>query len=196
MVSAVVKAHPGCSRSAGKPRAVRKTSDHPSYSDMIWNAVVNQQDRKGVSRQLIVKYIVANYIVSSNASTYISNQLIRMAREQRLINVSGSGAVGRFKVNKLFQGTTRAKNPVGRPRKTNIVAGKRSPAAARLRENVINTPPVKMSTPKKSASEKISQAAERRTAKNLFQKRPAPRKPSKKPPQKSPSLKNRQRNHQ
>ena len=41
----------------------KKSPDHPKYSEMVKAAIASLKEKKGSSRQAILKYIIANYKV-------------------------------------------------------------------------------------------------------------------------------------
>merc|ERR1712168_1087362 len=56
---------------AAKPKA---PAAHPTYKDMAVAAITGLKDRSGSSRQAILKYVMANYKVDTDASK-VSRQL-------------------------------------------------------------------------------------------------------------------------
>ena len=81
----------------------KKPAEHPTYADMIAAAIAALKDRKGSSRQAILKYVCANYKVDpAKAGTHLRLALkagikkgsLKMAKE------SGKGA-GKFKLVKV-----------------------------------------------------------------------------------------------
>ena len=46
---------------AAKTKAVNKGPTHPKYSDMVVSAITTLKERKGSSRQAILKHIIATY---------------------------------------------------------------------------------------------------------------------------------------
>ncbi|CAG8575753.1 8925_t:CDS:2, partial [Funneliformis mosseae] len=58
------------------PAKPKKVPNHPKYEDMIHEAIVALENRKGSSRQAIKKYIVNTYKLSDNINT---NHRFRMA---------------------------------------------------------------------------------------------------------------------
>jgi histone H1/5 len=51
-----------------KKAAPKKPAEHPKYSEMVVAAIAALKERKGSSRQAILKYIQANYKVGDNAA--------------------------------------------------------------------------------------------------------------------------------
>ena len=134
-----------------KKAAPKKPADHPKYSEMIVAAVGALKERKGSSRQAIVKYISANYKVGDNANTHVKQALKRMVAGAALKQVKGAGASGSFKLAE----------------KPKVV--KKKPAAKK--------PAAKKATPKKAAKKP---AAKKATPKKAAAKKPAAKKPAKK----------------
>ena len=142
----------------------KKPAEHPKYAEMISAAVGALKERKGSSRQAILKYINANYKVGEGASTHVKLALKRGVAGGTLKQVKGSGASGSFKL----------------PDKKKAVAKK--PAAKKAA-------PKKKATPKKKVVAKAKPAA----AKKPAAKKVAPKKkaaaPKKKPAAKKPAAK-------
>ncbi|KAF2862157.1 hypothetical protein K470DRAFT_256139 [Piedraia hortae CBS 480.64] len=53
--------------------SAKKAPDHPTYSEMIKEAIINLKDRSGSSRQAIKKYILANHRLDNVSDTQFSN---------------------------------------------------------------------------------------------------------------------------
>ena len=79
----------------------RKASvTHPSYAVMVAAAITNLKQRKGSSVQAIKKYIAANYQVDLKRQlSFIKQALKNGVAQGKLIQVTGSGATGSFKLN-------------------------------------------------------------------------------------------------
>merc|ERR1712029_406962 len=63
-------------KKAAKPKAAKPKAPaaHPTYKDMAIGAITGLKDRSGSSRQAILKYVMANYKVGTDASK-VSRQL-------------------------------------------------------------------------------------------------------------------------
>merc|ERR1712183_658534 len=85
---------------AAKAKATKKPATHPKYAEMISEAVENLAAKKGSSKLAIVKYIQANFKVGDNAGTCVRLSLKRMVAAGDLVQVTGVGANGSFKLKK------------------------------------------------------------------------------------------------
>ncbi|XP_014773013.1 sperm-specific H1/protamine-like protein type 2 [Octopus bimaculoides] len=78
----------------------------PTYNEMIKEAILFLNERKGSSRQAISKYIEVTYNLSSddkNVQTRLKMNLVRGVNEGYFQQISGKGANGSFKVIKEEQ---------------------------------------------------------------------------------------------
>ena len=64
-------------KKAKKAKVAKKAADHPKYGEMIAAAIGALKERKGSSRQAILKYISANFKVGDNAATHAKVALKR-----------------------------------------------------------------------------------------------------------------------
>ncbi|KHJ89225.1 linker histone H1 and H5 family protein, partial [Oesophagostomum dentatum] len=89
---------------AAKPKGEKKakaTPSHPVYGAMIKAAIKELKDRKGASKQAILKYITQKYKVGDNEKQI--NARLRLALKKGVENgllkqASGTGAAGRFRL--------------------------------------------------------------------------------------------------
>ena len=98
MSDAVVAKKGEKSPAKAKKAAAKKPADHPKYVEMIVAAIGALKERKGSSRQAIVKYLQANYKVSDAANTHVKLALKRGVVAGDLKQVKGTGASGSFKL--------------------------------------------------------------------------------------------------
>ncbi|OCT83169.1 histone H1.0-B [Xenopus laevis] len=99
---------------AAKPKrskAIKKSTDHPKYSDMILAAVQAEKSRSGSSRQSIQKYIKNHYKVGENADSQIKLSIKRLVTSGALKQTKGVGASGSFRLAKADEGKKPAKKP-------------------------------------------------------------------------------------
>ena len=173
---------------AAKPKKPAKPAAHPKYSDMIKAAIAALKDRKGSSRQAIVKYIKANYKVGDNVGLQVKTALRRMIANKVLVNAKGVGASGSFKLSESAKNTPKPKKKKdAKPKK---------PAAKKPKAK---KPAAKKASPKKdkkAAAKKVAKksgkkpAAKKPAAKKPAAKKPAAKKPAaKKPAAKKPAKK-------
>lgn len=134
---------------------------HPLYKDMIVTAITELKDRKGASRQAIVKHITANYKVGDNAGKLINNGLkkccvagtIELSKDSR----------GRFKLTEATKAA--AKKPAKKPVKKPVA---KKPAAAKT---------AKPKKPAAKTTKKTTKPATKKTTKSPAKKAKSPAKP-------------------
>uniref|UniRef100_A0A0K0D3M5 H15 domain-containing protein n=1 Tax=Angiostrongylus cantonensis TaxID=6313 RepID=A0A0K0D3M5_ANGCA len=91
-------------KKATKPKGEKKARTaptHPVYGTMIKSAIKELKDRKGASKQAILKFIVQKYKVGDNEKQI--NARLRLALKRGvqsglLTQASGTGAAGRFRL--------------------------------------------------------------------------------------------------
>ena len=156
-----------------KKSVPKKVADHPKYVEMIQAAIAALKERKGSSRQAILKYINANYKVGDSAATHLKAALRRAVAAGTLKQVKGAGASGSFKLADKVK--AEKKKPV--KRKAPAKKAKKAPAAKKVKKAAAKKP-------KKAAAKKP--AAKKSVAKkSVAAKKPAAKKaPKKKAPKK------------
>ena len=87
-------------KKVAKKPAAKKPADHPKYIEMITAAIAALAEKKGSSRQAIIKYIGANFKVGDSAITHVKMALRRGVISGALTQTKGAGASGSFKVTK------------------------------------------------------------------------------------------------
>jgi len=91
----------------GAGKSKKAASSHPKYRDMIVKAVSTLKDKKGSSRQAILKYIMANYSVGHDlvqVNAHLKMALKRMAKDGTLKQSKGQGAAGSFRIGEKKPG--------------------------------------------------------------------------------------------
>ena len=151
---------------ASKPKAAPKAAaEHPKYTEMIAAAVGALKERKGSSRQAILKYIQANYKVGDNAGTHVKLALKRGVISGSLTQAKGTGASGSFKLavkvapKKLVAKKPAAKKPAAKKPAAKKTAAKKTPTKKK--------PAKKAATPKKAkkpAAKKVKKPAAKKPA--------------------------------
>lgn len=148
-------------KAAAKPK---KPASHPTYSEMIAKAIAALKERKGSSRQAILKYIQSNYKVGDNdkaINAHLKMALRNGVKNKTLTQSKGTGASGSFKIGE----------------KTTKKAAKK-PAAKKAKKPKAATPKkAKKPKAKKPAGEK--KAAAKPKAKKPKAKKPAAKKAAK-----------------
>ena len=178
------------STDAKKKAAPKKPAEHPKYIDMITAAIAALKDRKGSSRQAIVKYIKANYKVGDNADVHVKMALKRGVTSGALAQPKGTGASGSFKVVKKAEPKKKAapkKKPAAKKPAAKKTAKKSTPKKKPAAKKAKSTPKKKTAAKKKPASAK--KPAAKKAAKKPAAKKPAAKKPAKKTPKKKSAKK-------
>ena len=161
---------PSTSKKAVKPRKPVQPAEHPKYREMIATAIRNLKERKGSSRQAILKHIMASYKVGSEVNKI--NSRVKMAlragiKSGTFKQIKGTGASGSFRLGEKT--TTKsvkpkmAKKPKPAAKKPTFKKAKTSgkkKAAATTRKVVSKKPKsaaikkLKGKSPKKAAAKK------------------------------------------
>ncbi|KRZ67353.1 Histone H1.4 [Trichinella papuae] len=92
---------PNAQKKSRAPKKSKTASNHPAYTEMIVTALKTLKDHHGSSRQGLLKYIMANYNVGTDAK--MVNAHMKMALKRGLKSgtiklAKGTGASGRFRV--------------------------------------------------------------------------------------------------
>lgn len=172
---------------ASAPKGAKKTAtkkaavDHPSYDFMIIQAIKALDEKKGCSRQAIVKYIGSNNKVPEKFENRITLALKRMAKKGALSHTKGSGASGSFRLNEVKP--KKAKKAASKPKKVKKPASVKKavkPKSPTKKKSSTKHKSKKSATPaKKTKKEKTAAPAQK----------PAPAKPKKTSPKKKSSKK-------
>ena len=150
---------------------------HPPYATMIAGAIKGLGDKKGSSRQAILKFLVANNKVdAAKAAVCVRRALKKMIESKTVVSAATAGkkGAGSFKLAAVEK---KVKAPKEKKAKKPI---KKKPAAKK--------PAAKKPAAKKPAAKKP--AAKKPAAKKPVAKKPAAKKPAaKKPAAKKPAAK-------
>merc|ERR1712080_720583 len=150
-----------------KEAAKKAPAAHPPYASMITTAIKKLADKKGSSRQAILKYVVANNKVdAAKAAVRVRLALKKMLAAKKLVPAAAAGrkGAGSFKLP--------AKEPKAKkPKKKKAKKPKKAAA-------------------KKPKAKKVKKPAAKKAAKPKAAKKPAAKKPAaKKPAAKKPAAK-------
>merc|ERR1739848_555486 len=147
---------------APKVTKAAKPAAHPPYANMIVAAIKALKDKKGSSRQAILKYIVANNKVADadKAAVRVKLALRKLVAAKKVVPAAAAGkkGAGSFKLP--------AKEPAAKKPKAKKA---KKPKAA------------KKPAAKKAAKPKAKKAAKPKAAKKPAAKKPAAKKAAKKP---------------
>uniref|UniRef100_A0A7I4YNA8 H15 domain-containing protein n=1 Tax=Haemonchus contortus TaxID=6289 RepID=A0A7I4YNA8_HAECO len=164
-----------------KPKGEKKPKtapSHPVYSAMIKAALKELKDRKGASKQAILKFMTQKYKLGTNEKQI--NAHLRMALKRgvssgALTQPSGTGAAGRFRLAEKAAAPAASKP---KKEKKPKAAGTPKKKAASKPKKAAGDKPKKAKIAKKSKSPKKA-AAKPKKAKSP--KKPAVKKAAKKP---------------
>ncbi|ESO04416.1 hypothetical protein HELRODRAFT_144973, partial [Helobdella robusta] len=108
--------------------STKKVVEHPSYNEMVRQALVALKERGGSSRQAILKYLMANFKVGSDehsVNTHLKVALRNGVKSETLKQSKGSGASGSFRL-----GAAKDTNKTVAKPKKDVVAIKTKAAAS------------------------------------------------------------------
>ena len=163
---------------ATKPKA---PPAHPKYIEMIQAALGSLKERGGSSRQAVLKYIMANFKVGTDASAV--NVHLKMAlkagvKKGLLKQAKGTGASGSFKLGEKPKAEKKpkekkaAKPKAAKPKKAATKPKAKKPAAKKEGEAKKAAKPKKAKTPKKSPKKATKPKAAKAAAKPKKAKTP------------------------
>lgn len=146
------------SKAAPKKKAAPKPVEHPPYKEMVTKAIAALKSRKGSSRQMIVKYISANFNgVGDNGSKFIKQALKALLLSGVVVSTKGQGASGSFKLAKV------EKKPKAKPK---------------VKKSIVKKPKAKTTATKKPKAKKpAAKKVKKPVAKKAAAKKPAAKKP-------------------
>merc|ERR1712024_307914 len=129
-------------KAPAKPKA---PAAHPPYASMIKAAIKALGDKKGSSRQAILKYVCANYKVdAAKAASRVRIALKKLVDSKAIVAAAAAGkkGAGSFKLP--------AKEPKAKPAKAKKAPKAKKPKAAPKKKVVKKTPVKKAKAPAKT----------------------------------------------
>ncbi|XP_062589648.1 histone H1-delta-like [Saccostrea cucullata] len=141
-------------KAAAKPK---KPAEHPKYIDMVLDAIKNLKERKGSSRQAILKYVMSKFKVGNDATKVNSRVKVALkngVKSKVLKQSKGTGAQGRFSVGEKKAAVKKPK--AAKPKTAKKPAAKKPKAAKK---------PAGEKAKKVKKSPKKAKAAKPKTAK-------------------------------
>ena len=134
--------------------STKKSSDHPTYAQMISAAILTLKDRTGSSRQAIAKYVCANYKVDADKAAVHLRRALKKGVEEGVFKKakeSGKGAGSYKLVEKAKKKKSAAKKAkpstkksgAGAAKKKDVkkpVAAKKSKAEKKTKATKVNIP--------------------------------------------------------
>lgn len=146
MVNSPAKSASSVQKKAAVPAA------HPTYKDMVSQAIVNLKERNGSSRIAIKKYVHANFKALSSTADSLINQAIKKGVAAGVF-VQPKGPSGPVKLGKVEK-----KKPAPKPKKVKKVTKPKKAAPKKAADSEAKKPAVKKTTKKVAASPKKTTA--------------------------------------
>merc|ERR1712029_1313735 len=153
-------------KKAAKPKAAKPKAPaaHPTYKDMAIGAITGLKDRSGSSRQAILKYVMANYKVGTDASK-VSRQL-QLALKKAVAGgalkaaaPAGRKGAGSYRLGEKPK-AEKKKKPAKKPAAKKAPAKKKSPMKAAAKKPAAKKSPAKKAaSPKKAPAKKSPKKA-------------------------------------
>merc|ERR1711881_330808 len=135
---------------------VKKVAAHPPYANMITAAIKGLKDKKGSSRQAILKYVVANNKVdATKAAVRVKLALRKMVVAKKVVAAAAAGkkGAGSFKLPVKEQKAKKpkaAKKPAAKKVKKPAAKKVKKPAAKKpAAKKAAKKPAAKKAAPKK-----------------------------------------------
>merc|ERR1712058_197723 len=153
--------------SAAAPKAKKATAAHPPYASMITSAIKALGDKKGSSRQAILKYVVANNKVdAAKAAVRVRLALKKMIAAKKVVAAAAAGkkGAGSFKLPAKEPKAKKAKKPKAKkPKKAKKV---KKPAAKKAKKpkKAAKKPAAKKPAAKKAAKKPAAKKATKKAA--------------------------------
>jgi len=169
-------------KKASKPKAAKKAADHPKYEEMIKAAIAALADRKGSSRQAILKYIKEQYKVGDNSGVHLKMALKRGVAAGKFAQVKGTGASGSFKNSKANQEAKPKPKKVVKKKPAAKKTTTKKAGAAKKKTEKKKTEKKKKTVKKSPAKKTVKKSPAKKAAgKKSAAKKASPKKPTKKP---------------
>merc|ERR1712012_1274129 len=185
-------------KAAAKPKAA---PSHPTYKDMAVAAIAALKDRSGSSRQAILKYVMANYKVGTDATKV--GKLLNLALKKGVASgalkpaaAAGRKGAGSYRIGEKPKVVKKkpAKKPAAKkpktPKKAKKSPAKKAAKKAPAKKAAKKPAAKKPKTPKKAAkspAKKAVKAPAKKAAKSPAKK--AAKSPVKKAAKKAPAKK-------
>ena len=153
---------------AKKPGKPKKSADHPPYSTMVIDAIRGLADRKGSSRQAILKHVLANNKVdAAKAAVLVRKSLTRLVASNQIVAAATAGrkGAGSFRLSpelkKAMAGQkAKAKKVAAKiskkaPKKAGAAKKAKKPASKKMGKKAAKKPGVKKAAAKKPAKKAV-----------------------------------------
>jgi len=157
-------------KKAKAPKAAKTAPSHPTYAAMVKAAIKHLKEKNGSSKQAILKYIMINYKLGSNAvqiNSRLRSALIRGVAKKLFTQPKGVGANGRFRVSEAapkVKKAPKAKKPTAKKTgEKKVKSPKKKVTKAKTAKKAAS--PKKAKAPKKAKSPKKPKAVKPKAAK-------------------------------
>ena len=142
--------------------STKKSSNHPTYAEMISAAILSLKDRTGSSRQAIAKYVCANYQVDADKAAFHLRRALKKGLEDGVFKTarqSGKGA-GSFRLveKKKKPSVKKAKSL---SKKSAVDAAKKAKSSAKKKPAVKAVAAKKSKAGKKSGTSKAKSGSKK-----------------------------------
>merc|ERR1712048_1237984 len=144
----------------GKPKV---PAAHPAYASMITAAIKALGDKKGSSRQAILKYVVANNKVDADkAAVRVRLALKKMVEAKKIVAAAAAGkkGAGSFKLPAKAPAEKKVKKPKAKsPKKAKKPAAKKAAKPKKAAKKPAAKKPAAKKAAKKPAAKKPAKKA-------------------------------------
>ena len=143
--------------------STKKSSDHPTYAEMISAAILSLKDRTGSSRQAIAKYVCANYQVDADKAAFHLRRALKKGLEDGVFKTarqSGKGA-GSFRLVEKKKKKPAVKKAKPSSKKSAVDAAKKAKSSAKKKPAVKAVAAKKSKAGKKSGTSKAKSVSKK-----------------------------------
>ena len=143
--------------------STKKSSNHPTYAEMISAAILSLKDRTGSSRQAIAKYVCANYQVDADKAAFHLRRALKKGLEDGVFKTarqSGKGA-GSFRLVETKKKKPSVKKAKPSSKKSAVDAAKKAKSSAKKKPAVKAVAAKKSKAGKKSGTSKAKSVSKK-----------------------------------
>ena len=143
--------------------STKKSSNHPTYAEMISAAILSLKDRTGSSRQAIAKYVCANYQVDADKAAFNLRRALKKGLEDGVFKTarqSGKGA-GSFRLVEKKKKKPSVKKAKPSSKKSAVDAAKKAKSSAKKKPAVKAVAAKKSKAGKKSGTSKAKSVSKK-----------------------------------
>ena len=143
--------------------STKKSSNHPTYAEMISAAILSLKDRTGSSRQAIAKYVCANYQVDADKAAFHLRRALKKGLEDGVFKTarqSGKGA-GSFRLVEKKKKKPAVKKAKPSSKKSAVDAAKKAKSSVKKKPAVKAVAAKKSKAGKKSGTSKAKSVSKK-----------------------------------